>query len=207
MKELKPEFFSRIDESNDELFYRVPRMVKHIDESACLAIENFYDDVLPSGRTILDLMSSAFSHFPIRMSKECVIGLGMNNVEMDANPILTSYVVHNLNREPVLPFGANRFGAVVVTVSIQYLTQPVEVFRQVHRVLDTSGFLIVAFSNRTFPTKAVAIWRAVPASQHQQLVEYYFDLAGGYENVQFLNITPKYIGYTDPVYVVMGQKS
>ena len=48
MKELKPEFFSRIDESSDELFYQIPRIVKHIDENACVAIENFYDQVLPT---------------------------------------------------------------------------------------------------------------------------------------------------------------
>ena len=206
MKELKPEFFSRIDESSDELFYQIPRIVKHIDENACVTIENFYDQVLPTGRTTLDLMSSAFSHFPVRMSKERVIGLGMNSTEMGANPILTSYVVHNLNRDPILPFDANRFGAIVVTVSIQYLTQPIKVFQQAHRVLETSGFLIVVFSNRMFPTKAVSIWRTIPDGQHQQLVKYYFDIAGNYENVQCLDITTKCEGYTDPVYVVMGQK-
>ncbi|MEE3195048.1 MAG: methyltransferase domain-containing protein, partial [Candidatus Poribacteria bacterium] len=116
------------------------------------------------------------------------------------------YVVHNLNRDPMLPFDANRFGAIVVTVSIQYLTQPIEVFQQAHRVLETSGFLIVVFSNRMFPTKAVSIWHAMPDGQHQQLVKYYFDIAGNYENVQCLDITTKCEGYTDPVYVVMGQK-
>ena len=207
MRKLKSEFFSRIDESNDELFYEIPRMVKHIDENACLAIENFYDEVLPKGRIILDLMSSAFSHFPSRMSEECVIGLGMNNTEMSANSMLTSHVAHNLNRDPVLPFDTNKFGAVVITVSIQYLTQPIEVFQQIHRVLEASGSLIVVFSNRMFPTKAVAIWCTMPTGQHPQLIEHYFDLAGGYENIQFLDITPKCEGYTDPAYVIIGQKS
>ena len=73
-------------------------------------------------------------------------------------------------------------------------------------MLETSGFLIVVFSNRMFPTKAVSIWHAMPDGQHQQLVKYYFDIAGNYENVQCLDITTKCEGYTDPVYVVMGQK-
>ena len=207
MQELKPEFFSRIDESDDELFYRTPRIVKHIDENACLAIENFYDEILPTGKTILDLMSSAFSHFPIRMLKEHVIGLGMNSNEMATNPMLTSYVVHNLNRDPILPFDNNNFGAIVITVSIQYLTQPIEVFQQAHRVLETSGSLIVVFSNRMFPTKAVSIWRVIPTGQqHQQLVESYFDITGNYENIRCIDITTKCEGYTDPVYVVTGQK-
>ena len=52
-----PEFFRRLDESDDELFYSQPRLVVHIDEGAIKMVEQIYARLLPPGGTILDLMS------------------------------------------------------------------------------------------------------------------------------------------------------
>ncbi len=41
----------------------------------------------------------------------------------------------------------------VCAVSVDYLTKPLEVFREVHRVLKPGGLAIMSFSNRCFPTK------------------------------------------------------
>ncbi len=96
-----------------------------------------------------------------------VVGLGMNAAEMSDNPQLDSFVVHNLNREPALPFPDASFDAVVCAVSVQYLTRPVEVFTDVRRVLVAGAPLIVSFSNRCFPTKAVAVWLANGDAAHR----------------------------------------
>ena len=53
----------------------------------------------------------------------------MNEAELKANLQLTRYVVHNLNKNPQLPFPDASFDAVLNTVSVQYLKRPVEVFR------------------------------------------------------------------------------
>ena len=42
--------------------------------------------------------------------------------------------------------------------SVDYLTRPREVFAEVHRVLAPGGVFLVAFSNRVFAEKAVAVW-------------------------------------------------
>ena len=47
----------------------------------------------------------------------------------------------------------------MVTVSVQYMTHPLEAFAEVGRVLKPGAPFIVTFSNRMFPTKAVAIWQ------------------------------------------------
>jgi ubiquinone/menaquinone biosynthesis C-methylase UbiE len=65
-------------------------------------------------------------------------------------------------------------------VSVQYLVRPAEVFAEVRRVLKPGASFVVSFSNRCFPTKAVAVWRATDDQQHLNLVASYFALAGGW---------------------------
>ena len=43
-------------------------------------------------------------------------------------------------------------------VSIQYLTQSVLDFQQINRILQPDRPLIIFYSNRMFPTKAIAVW-------------------------------------------------
>jgi ubiquinone/menaquinone biosynthesis C-methylase UbiE len=114
--------------------------------------------------------------------------------------------VHDVNANPQLPFATATFDAVVITVSIQYLTQPLAVFREVNRVLRPGGLFVVIFSNRMFPTKAVAIWRALSDEQHSELIETYFQQAGSFVGIEAQNRTPFALTYTDPVYVVMARK-
>ena len=72
-----------------------------------------------------------------------MIGLGLNDVELRENPDLDGYVVHNVNMNPILPFEDETFDAVVITVSAQYLTDPVNTFHQVGRTLRPGGKFIV----------------------------------------------------------------
>jgi hypothetical protein len=64
ISQFPPEFFRRIDESDDELFYLVPRFVVHIDQAAIRALGQIYLSRLPASGAILDLMSSWRSHLP-----------------------------------------------------------------------------------------------------------------------------------------------
>lgn len=205
-KALPPIAFARIDETDDHLFYAEPRIVTHIDDNAIAAIKEFFDQTLPRNAAILDLMSSAFSHLPEGFPAQRIVGLGLNAVELQVNPVLDECVIHDLNADPTLPFDDGEFAAVIMTVSMQYLTNPVEVFREVHRILQPDGPFIVIFSNRLFPTKAVYIWRVTSDAEHAKLVQHYFRLAGGYAEITFLDRTPQTDEYTDPVYVVMANK-
>src|SRR5919199_934566 len=158
MARLPAEAFRRYDETPDEEFYKIPRLVTHIDELAIAAVTQLYREFFPAGGEILDLMSSWVSHLPEEIRYERVVGLGMNEVELKRNPRLNEYVVQDLNANPKLPFGEAEFDGVGICVSIDYLTNPVAVLREVGRVLRLGSPIIVTFSNRCFPTKAVAIW-------------------------------------------------
>ena len=95
-----PEFFRRIDETDDELFYSQPRLVVHIDEGAIKKVGEIYARLLPQSGAILDLMSSWRSHLPEKTRPVRLVGLGMNRPEMEDNPALTQVAVHDLNRDP-----------------------------------------------------------------------------------------------------------
>src|ERR1700720_1801594 len=186
-KQLPADFFRRVDDSDDELFYSTPRLVVHIDDGAIAKVGEIYARLLPQGGAILDLMSSWRSHLPAHLRLARVVGLGMNRAEMEDNPALTEIVIHNLNRAARLPFADAEFDGAVVTVSVQYMTSPLETFAEVARVLKPGAPFIVTFSNRMFPTKAVAIWQNLDDYDHGKLVGSYFMECGAFENIDFID--------------------
>ena len=70
------------------------------------------------------------------------------------------------------------------TVSVDYLTRPVDVFKDVARVLRPGGLFLVVFSNRMFPDKAVRVWCDSSEEERVILVEEFFSRAGGFEKPQ-----------------------
>ncbi|MDP9366048.1 MAG: class I SAM-dependent methyltransferase, partial [Chloroflexota bacterium] len=142
--------FDRIDEGPDGRFYDAPRFVQHIDEVAIGAVTAAIRRLVPPGADVLDLMSSWVSHLPpaAELPLGRVVGLGMNAEELEGNPRLDEWTVQDLNADPRLPYPDVSFDAGLITVSVQYLTRPVELFREVARVLRPGGVLIVSFSNR-----------------------------------------------------------
>jgi hypothetical protein len=165
--------FGRIDEDDDALFYETPRLVYHIDENAVAALTNFYRHLLPKGGVLLDLMSSWVSHLPAEIEYAEIIGHGMNAAELAANPRLDRWFVQDLNKNPRLPLENDSIDAAMICVSVQYMQRPVEVLREIARVLRPGGLVVISFSNRCFWTKAVAIWRGLDDAGHARLVEMY----------------------------------
>jgi SAM-dependent methyltransferase len=204
MSHILEEAFRRYDETPDEKFYSLPRLVTHIDDRAIAAVTQLYRELFPPDGVILDLMSSWVSHLPKDARYERVVGLGMNEVELRENPQLDERMVQNLNRDPRLPFGEAEFDGVGICVSIDYLTNPVAVLREVGRVLKVSAPLVITFSNRWFPTKAVAIWLQLDDQGHMRLVERYLEEAGNFRNIRSLDRSPRCL-FSDPLYAVVGE--
>ena len=206
-KQLPDDYFRRVDDSADELFYSTPRLVVHIDDGAIAKVGEIYARLRPQGGAILDLMSSWRSHLPAHLRPARVVGLGMNRAEMEDNPALTEIVIHNLNRAPRLPFADAEFDGAVVTVSVQYMTSPIETFAEVARVLKPAAPFIVTFSNRMFPTKAVAIWQNLDEYDHVKLVARYFMESGGFENIEFVDKSAPTTPVSDPIWAVVGYRT
>ena len=194
--------FARHDEAPDDEFYRFERLVTHIDHAAVAAVTQLYRQLFPAGGTILDLMSSWVSHLPAEVAYTRVVGLGMNEVELARNPRLSEHVVRNLNQNPSLPYGDQEFDGAGICVSVQYLTQPVAVFTELARVLRPGAPLVVTFSNRCFPDKAVYAWQALDDSGHVGLVKHYFAEAG-FGPAEVYAHRPK---HGDPLYGIVARR-
>lgn len=202
-----PDFFRRDDDDPDALFYEEPRLVVHIDERAVEAVRSYLEDVLPTDAMVLDLMSSWRSHLPVPPGNRHVVGLGMNATELADNPQLHERIVHDLNAEPALPLESHRFDAAIITVSVQYITRPIELFADVRRTLKEGATFHVIFSDRMFATKAVAIWRSLPAPQRRsELIGTYFGTSQGWDQPMFLDRSPTSDGSSDPLYVVRAAR-
>jgi SAM-dependent methyltransferase len=205
-RQFPADFFRRVDDDDDEVFYSVPRLVTHIDDGAIAKVGEIYAQILPQGGAILDLMSSWRSHIPAHVRPSRVVGLGMNRPEMADNPALTEIVVHNLNREPRLPLRDAEFDGAVVTVSVQYMIRPLETFAEVARVLKPGAPFVVTFSNRCFPTKAVAIWQSLDDYDHAKLVGSYFKESAAFENIDFIDRSAPTAPPSDPIWAAVGYK-
>jgi SAM-dependent methyltransferase len=210
-----PDDFSRDDETPDDIFYQKPRLVDHLDSRALSTVEDLYARLIPEGSRILDLMAGPDSHLKAELKPVEVTGLGLNKEELDANPALTKRIIHDLNAIPELPFADDQFDAVIITVSVDYVAKPVEVFREVARVSRKEGVFVVVFSNRMFPPKAVKLWKNSTETDRIELVKKYFCSAelfylDGYFESKGLPRPEddKYYSFgipSDPIYAVWGK--
>jgi hypothetical protein len=203
--------FEREDENDDQSFYAVPRLVYHIDEPAVASLTQFYRNNIPANSEILDICSSWVSHYPLEFPKTMkrISASGMNPLELKFNDQLTDYETKNLNKDPTLPYPDNSFDVVTCVVSIDYLNKPIEVLKEVNRVLRPGGKVIVSQSNRCFPTKAIRMWLGMNDRQHLELINGYFQYAGGYkEDRKAFDITATLPdnGYRDPMFVFVAEK-
>lgn len=206
--------FARQDEADDRAFYAGARLTDHLDAVALDRLRGIHRRFLRPGMRVLDLMSSVNSHLPEEIAPLEVTGLGMNEAELLRNPRLAERVVHDLNRNRSLPFADGRFDAALCTVSVEYLIRPVEVFREVRRVLRAGAPFVLSFSERWFPPKVIRIWTELHPYERLGLVLDWLHRAGGFAGLgtESLRGLPrpaddKYAGLTrrsDPLYCAWG---
>lgn len=204
----------REDPAPDHEFYAGVRLVHHLDATARARIAELYATLIAPGARVLDLMSSWASHLDRLRQPDSVIGLGMNHEELAANPLLGQALVHDLNQQPAIPLPSASVDAVVCTASVEYLTQPEAVFASVREVLRPGGVFVVTFSDRCFPTKAIAVWGQLYDFERMGLVLDLF-LRAGFEDLATFSLrglprpsNDPYAGrldHADPVFAVWGR--
>jgi SAM-dependent methyltransferase len=211
------EAFARLDESDDAQFYTTDRFVSHLDSLALETVEKLTGElIVEENAVLLDLMAGWDSHIPERLKPSKVVGLGLNTNELSENTSLSEIVIHDLNKDPILPFPNNTFDAVLNTVSVDYMTKPVQVFREVGRILRPGGLFLVIFSNRMFPEKAVRVWKESSEDERVLLVEDFFKEASLFEKASVFvskgkprpeNDKYSHLGIpSDPIYAVYADK-
>lgn len=210
--------FQRLDETDDGEFYSRDRFVEHLDSLALATVEKLVGElIVEEAPVILDLMAGWDSHIPAKLRPAEVVGLGLNPRELARNQALSKRIIQDLNREPSLPFPDSYFDAVLNTVSVDYMTRPLEVFREVARVLKPGGLFLVIFSNRMFPQKAVKLWRHASEEERVIYVQALFEHAEGFDPVRLFvskgRPRPKEDPYSqlgipsDPIYALYAERS
>ena len=148
----------KLDARDDALFYAEPRFVQHLDAAFRSRLTALYRERIPRGAVLLDLMGSWVSHLPDDVEYAEVIGHGLNERELQANPRLSRHWVQNLNTDQRLPLADAAVDGALVVAGWQYLQHPEAIASELLRVVRPGGQLIVAFSNRMFAQKAPRIW-------------------------------------------------
>jgi len=188
----------------------MPKLVYHIDEASVCALTRYYADSISAGSDVLDICSSWVSHypedFPARMRS--IVGTGISPIELSCNRQLSKFVANDLNAKPKLPFADASFDAVTCVVSFDYLNKPLEVMREVGRVLRPGGKLILSQSNRCFYTKAVGVWTAdMSDAAHLRVLGNYIHFAGPFGAPRAFDISPSGPGTNDPMYIVEATRA
>jgi SAM-dependent methyltransferase len=190
---------SKLDDDPDGRFYDQPRFVTHADDAFLARLAALYAEVLAPGDRVFDAMGSWVSHLPDEEYERVVVH-GLNEAELADNDVADEWFVQDFNREQSLPLPDDAFDAVLCALSVQYLQYPGAVFAEFARVLAPGGVLVVSFTNRMFPTKAVRAWREATMDGRVALVRSYFDAAG-------VDLTDVYRDRPgeDPFYAVVGR--
>ena len=173
-----------------------------IDRAAIAAVTDLYREVLPQRGAILDVMSGWVPHLPPEAPYRRVVGIGTDRDALAENPFLDEWLVQDLNRAPILPFGTGEFDGATICAGIQHLARPGDVIRDIARVLKPGAPLIVTFSNRCVATKPIACWCLLDEAGHLCLIAQYFAEAGNWADIRCLDRTPQ--GGGQPLYAVIG---
>ena len=201
------------DSSDDLLFYAEPRFVHHLDQAFRERLTQLYRQRIPAKAVVLDLMSSWVSHLPDDVSYERVIGHGLNEKELAANPRLDSHWLQNLNLNQEIPLKSGTVDATLIVAGWQYLQQPEAVAAELWRITRPGGLVIVAFSNRMFFTKAPQVWADGSDREHLAYVAQVL-MAQGWPRPELIAESTRAKGWKgvidgqgDPFFAVIATKS
>jgi len=133
---------------------------------------------------VLDLTASSDSLAPPTAGLR-LFGLEPEPGCMATDPRLGPKVAHghahDLDDQPRLPFHLpfddGSFDAVLVTLEVGKLRHPLELFREVARVLRPRGLVAVSFGPASFDAASTRLWALADDREHLMLAESFIELA------------------------------
>ena len=126
---------------------------------------------------VLDLLAGPESYLD-PATEASVVGLAAAAADLRDNPRLAERVVHDVNAEASLPFADAAFDAVLLTLDVGTLRRPLEVFREVHRVLAPSGTVAMTFLPPALDRRFTRMWAFGDDRDHVVLAESFLSFAG-----------------------------
>ena len=148
----------KLDESNDEEFYSDPKFVYHLDSNFRQHLTTLYENEIADSSSVVDLTSSWDSYLPKGKKYKKVVGHGLNKQELEKNKIFDTYWIQNFNINQQIPLDNESIDYCLMVAAWQYLQYPENLTKEIARILNRNGKIIIAFSNRAFWHKAPNIW-------------------------------------------------
>ncbi len=210
--------FTRADETNDAVYYtKNGQLIEQLDTVARSTIQELIGQlVIEKEPAILDLMAGWDSHLPDTIRPKGITGLGLNKKELGLNRALSNFIIHDCNENPILPLSDGVFDVAICTMSVEYMTKPYELFREVGRILKPGGMFLVIFSDSFFPEKVTMIWEDSNGSERMALVKKFFGESEMFDPPQTYlsrgkrksknDIPGYYFHPSDPIYAVYADK-
>jgi SAM-dependent methyltransferase len=90
---------------------------------------------------------------------------------------LSLQVADDLNEQPLLPFEDGAFDAALVTIDVGALRRPLEVFREVGRVLRPAGLVAVSFGQAARDEAHTRLWAEAEDREQLMLAEAFIEFA------------------------------
>ena len=173
--------FSRLDPGNDSVFFQQPDLQPFWDRSALQQVSQLYQTLIAPGAKVLDLMAGA--HSPLQQADietASVACAGLNEAELEHNPLCAQKVVLDVNAMSALPFDDGQFDVVLIHAAIEYVIDPEQLFAEIQRVLQPGGRVIITFSNRSVAEKTIQLWSGAHEFERPAIVLAYLRAAGGF---------------------------
>ncbi len=176
--------FSRKIEDDDAVFYdSVDTTLPIVDQVSIEQLKQFYAAYLKDGQQILDLLAGSDSYLPENLKNINVTGLALKETDLQANPALNQYTIQDINKQPQLPFEDQQFDAVTCAFGIEYMIHPIEIFKEVARILKPGGNFLISFSDRFYEKKVIHLWDDLHTFERMGLVLEYFRQSGEFEQL------------------------
>lgn len=164
---------------------------------------------LKPGMSVLEFGAAEDSYFPEDLELSSHVGVGLNTQLMDENPSLTKKLTIDLNKviperdvdsDELRKLSAEPFDAIIMTNTIDFLTNPREVFRTGWYLLKPGGLMMVPFTtksskayNAKFGRAQVKAWREFNDDQHMWIAGSFFQFSAGegWEQLLGFDISPE----------------
>jgi len=170
-------------------------------------ITDHYRFYLRDGMDVLELGAAEESYLPENLKLSSHIGVGGNQALMDKNSAFTQSFVANLNdvvpenginSDELRALGTNKFDVILMANTIDFLTNPREVFRSAWYLLKPGGTMIVPFANKEaysgkFDRAQTRMWRERNDDQHMWICGSFFQFSAGdgWEGLKGFDISPE----------------
>jgi len=181
-------------------------VLTEIDSGAAASIRNHYSYHLKDGMNVLELGAAEESYLPETLQLNEHIGVGLTPKLMERNSKLTQRLVVDLNKvqpgegvdsDELYALGANRFDAIIMANTIDFLTDSREVYRSAWRLLKPGGIMICPFVSKDayvskFEKGQTRMWRQFNDDQHMYVCGsfFHFSAAQGWDGLTGFDITP-----------------